>query len=232
MFLFWFFLFFFRDNQPSLLHTIQYCVAKKANMHVDVMSHLFYVTCIHMHITQFAIEVSRNRISCPNNWSKQILETHTACSAGDTQYVRQSLNEKPHGFTDNYLLSVKPCKDLQKTNLDTYFFTYKIKTDYFKTKQVLWTFRKSFFLQFDTNFASKQQRLAKIGTILWLLLSTQILQVWLATGKIRWRKGQYYQAHIPRSWPVSTTARFATKGGLIQIQTDMYWWRKWMENHF
>ena len=31
------------------------------------------------------------------------------------------------------------------------------------TKQVVWTFRKFFFLQFDTKFASKQQRLAKIG---------------------------------------------------------------------
>ena len=46
------------------------------------------------------------------------------------------------------------------------------------TKQVVWTFRKFFFLQFDTKFASKQQRLAKVGTILWLLLSTQISQVW------------------------------------------------------
>ena len=100
------------------------------------------------------------------------------------------------------------------------------------TKQVVWTFRKFFFLQFDTKFASKQQRLAKIGTILWLLLSTQILQVWLATGKIRGRKGQYYQAHMPCSWPLSTNARFATKGRLIQIQTGMHWWRKWMENHF
>ena len=86
------------------------------------------------------------------------------------------------------------------------------------TKQVVWTFRKFFFLQFDTKFASKQQRLAKIDTILWLLLSTQISQVWLATGKIRERKGQYYQAHIPRSWPLSTTAHFATKGGLIQFK--------------
>ena len=58
------------------------------------------------------------------------------------------------------------------------------------TKQVVWTFRKFFFLQFDTKFASKQQGLAKIDTILWLLLSTQISQVWLATGKIRGRKGQ------------------------------------------
>ena len=100
------------------------------------------------------------------------------------------------------------------------------------TKELVWTFRKFFFLQFDTKFASKQQRLAKIDNILWLLLSTQISQVWLATGKIRERKGQYYQAHMPRSWPLSTTARFATKGGLIQIQTGMHWWRKWMENHF
>ena len=54
-----------------------------------------------------------------------------------------------------------------------------------------------FFLQFDTKFTSKQQRLAKIGTILWLLLSTQISQVWLAMGKICGRKDQYHQAHIP-----------------------------------
>ena len=45
------------------------------------------------------------------------------------------------------------------------------------TEQVVWTFRKFFFLQFDTKFASKKQRLVKIGTILWLLLSTQISQV-------------------------------------------------------
>ena len=41
------------------------------------------------------------------------------------------------------------------------------------TKQVTWAFVKFFFLQFDTKFASKQQRLAKIGGILCLLLSTQ-----------------------------------------------------------
>ena len=122
-------------------------------------------------------------------------------------------------------------KDLQNNSSDTYFFAYKIKTNYFMTKQVVWTFRLFLFLQFDTKFPSKQQRLAKIYTILWLLLSTQISQVWLATGKIRGRKGQYYQAHIPRSWPLSTTARFATKGGLIQIQTGMHWWRAWMESH-
>ena len=56
------------------------------------------------------------------------------------------------------------------------------------TKQVVWAFREFFFLQFDTKFVSKQQRLAKIGTILWLLMSTQISQIWLATGKIRGRK--------------------------------------------
>ena len=51
------------------------------------------------------------------------------------------------------------------------------------TKQIVWTFRKFFFLQFDTKFASKQQGLAKIGTILWLLLSTQISQVWHTTRR-------------------------------------------------
>ena len=35
------------------------------------------------------------------------------------------------------------------------------------TKQVVWTFREFLFLQFDTKFASNEQRLAKIGTILW-----------------------------------------------------------------
>ena len=51
------------------------------------------------------------------------------------------------------------------------------------TKQVAWTFRKFFFLQFDFKFASKQQRLVKIGTILWLLLSSQISQVWHTTRR-------------------------------------------------
>ena len=41
------------------------------------------------------------------------------------------------------------------------------------TKQVVWAFR-IFFLQFDTKFAYKQQRLARIGTILWLLMSFKI----------------------------------------------------------
>ena len=51
------------------------------------------------------------------------------------------------------------------------------------TKQAVWTFRKLFFLQFDTKFTSKQQRLVKICTILWLLLSTQISQVWHTTRR-------------------------------------------------
>ena len=96
-----------------------------------------------------------------------------------------------------------------------------MKTNYFPTKQVVWAFREFVFLHFDTKFTSKQQRLAKIGTILWLLMSSQISQIWLTTEKIRGRKGQYYQAHIPRSWPVSITAHFATKGRLIQIHTGM-----------
>ena len=51
------------------------------------------------------------------------------------------------------------------------------------TKQVVCAFRELLFLQFDTKFASKQQRLAKIGTILWLLLSTQLSQVWHTMGR-------------------------------------------------
>ena len=35
-------------------------------------------------------------------------------------------------------------KDLQNDNSDTYFFAYKIKTNYFMTKQVVWTFKNSF----------------------------------------------------------------------------------------
>ena len=42
------------------------------------------------------------------------------------------------------------------------------------TKQIVWTYRKFFFLQFDTKFASKHQRLAKIGNVLWLLLSANL----------------------------------------------------------
>ena len=70
------------------------------------------------------------------------------------------------------------------------------------TKQIIWPFRKFFFLQFDTKFASEQQRLAKINTILWLLLSTQISQVSHTTRQdTREKRPIYYQAHIPRSWP-------------------------------
>ena len=78
----------------------------------------------------------------------------------------------------------------------------KVMNTKIMTKQVVWAFREFFFLQFDTKFASKQQRLAKIGTILWLLLATQISQIWLTTDNIRWKKSKYYQAHIPRSWPL------------------------------
>ena len=57
----------------------------------------------------------RNRISCPSNRSKQVVETHTAYGSC-IQYTLQSLNENNknnnnniHGFTDNKLLCVKPC---------------------------------------------------------------------------------------------------------------------------
>ena len=62
---------------------------------------------------------------------------------------------------------------------------------------------KLFFLQFDTKFASKQQRLAKIGTILWLLLSTQISQVWHTT---RWDENAECVMHgLERPLRVSAT---------------------------
>ena len=47
-------------------------------------------------------------------------------------------------------------KELQNNNSETYFFAYNIKNNYLMTKQVIWTFRKFFFLQFDTKFASKE----------------------------------------------------------------------------
>ena len=86
------------------------------------------------------------------------------------------------------------------------------------TKQVVWAFRKLFFLQFDTKFASKQQRLAKIGTTLWLLILTQISQIWLTTAKIHGRKGLYYQAQIPRSWPYWSLLALPQKVGLFKFK--------------
>ena len=131
-----------------------------------------------------------------------------------------------------FIIYMDKSKELQNNNSDTYFIAYKIKTNYFMTKQIVWTFRKFFFLQFNTKFASKQQRLAKIGTIFDCCCQPRFRKFDIPHNKIRGRKGQYYQPHIPRSWPLLTTAHFATKGGLIQIQTGMHWWRKWMENHF
>ena len=70
------------------------------------------------------------------------------------------------------------------------------------TKQVVWTFRKLFFLQFNTKFASKKQRLAKIGTILWLLLSSQISQVWHTT-----RRDENAECDMHGlEWPLSVSA--------------------------
>ena len=46
-------------------------------------------------IPQSAIEVQRNRISCPSNQSKQVQATHTSYSTS-TNYTQQSLNEKQH----------------------------------------------------------------------------------------------------------------------------------------
>ena len=65
------------------------------------------------------------------------------------------------------------------------------------TNQVVWACREFFFWQFDTKFASKQQRLAKIGTILWLLMLTQISQIWLTTSKIRGEKANITKHTYP-----------------------------------
>ena len=92
----------------------------------------------------------------PRNWNPWA--QLGICSDGfDT--VRQPC---PSAFVGHVLISCRT--QLKRLYL---FFAYKINTDYFITKQVVWTFRKLFFLQFDTKFASKQQRLAKIDTILW-----------------------------------------------------------------
>ena len=83
-----------------------------------------------------------------------------------------------------------------------------MKTNYFMTNQAVWTFRKFFLLQFNTKFLSKQQRLAKIGTILWLLLSTQISQVWHTTrGK---EKGMWHAR------PRATAEDISHKVGLFK----------------
>ena len=63
-----------------------------------------------------------------------------------------------------------------------------MKTNYFMTKQVVWAFREFFSYSLIPSLLLKQQRSATIGTILWLLMSTQISQIWLTTGKIREKK--------------------------------------------
>ena len=78
-----------------------------------------------------------------------------------------------------YCLKIRYVKTSKKINSYTYFFASKIKANFVMTKQVVWVLREFFFLQ----FAFKQLILGKIGTILWLLLSTQISQVWHTT---RW----------------------------------------------
>ena len=44
----------------------------------------------------------------------------------------------------------------------------------------------------------------------------------LRTFKHKKTQSLYYQAHMPRSLPLSTTAGFVTKGGFIQIQNGMH----------
>ena len=72
-----------------------------------------------------------------------------------------------------------------------------MKANYFMSKQVVWAFREFFFLQFDTKSASKQQRLAKIGIILWLLMSTHILQFDSLRARYAWEKANITKHTYP-----------------------------------
>ena len=86
------------------------------------------------------------------------------------------------------------------------------------TKQVVWAFQKFFFIEFDTKFASQQQRLAKIGTILWLLLATQISQIWLTTVKMCERKANIIRYTYPVVDPYQALLAFPQKAGLFKFK--------------
>ena len=68
------------------------------------------------------------------------------------------------------------------------------------------------FPQFDTKFPTKQQRITKIGTILWESMSSQILQKQTSQGK-----GQMLQS---TGW-LSCMDHYVLP---VKIQTDMQWW--------
>ena len=72
-----------------------------------------------------------------------------------------------HKYRICFDLYIKASTKLTRT--PSFFLTIKWKPS------ILWPSKlyehlENYFLQFDTKFASKEQRLAKIGTILWLLM--------------------------------------------------------------
>ena len=90
------------------------------------------------------------------------------------------------------------------------------------TKQVVWTFRKLFFLQFDTKFASKQQRLAKIGTILDCCCRPRFRKFHISRG------GTKMQSARPRTTAEGIghtvpTMRLTVHGCASYFNTHVYW---------
>ena len=78
------------EKQHTWLHkqTVIGCKAMYVVLHSNFAA---YIVC-----RRYSPEkLCHNRICCPSNRSKQVQETHTAYIA-DTQYTRQSLNEKQH----------------------------------------------------------------------------------------------------------------------------------------
>ena len=67
-----------------------YYVQNKGNFHTNA-----HICCRISYGHNSPEKLCHNRICCPSNRSKQVQETHTAYIA-DTQYTRQSLNEKQH----------------------------------------------------------------------------------------------------------------------------------------
>ena len=86
------------------------------------------------------------------------------------------------------------------------------------TKQVVWAFRELFFLQFDTKFAFKQQRLAKIGTIFWLLMSTQISQINSLLARYTGEKTKITKHTYPVVNPYRSLLALPQKAGLFKFK--------------
>ena len=64
-------------------------------IYTSAFSNVSLVLALNIKLLYSPEKLCHNRICCPSNRSKQVQETHTAYIA-DTQYTRQSLNEKQH----------------------------------------------------------------------------------------------------------------------------------------